>query len=333
MAKISTKELFNRYFERFDETRQKKTRAQLERPEVYAYELKIGKQLVEMNVDELFDMMMTFKNNNSPGDTNYVINYNSFYQIASGYRDLFNFYNQIADEVIVNPWYDKRLRGKEATQRIAQNKPAFTYAIIEDAIAKVRDRYEPERASYIECIILLFYCGFAHAEEIVNLEESMINMEEKTVSIEGRTIRLTDRCFELLQYVHSMDSMPGWRGDYAMASYRGRYFKYNIRPKQAAVFDERPEGEIANLINRILIVNVKNEFGLDINYRLLYLCGFYDSLVMEYGEERAQELILSVRNREDTDDLMLHAQYYGIEVGNVSQLKRALYPFIHATSK
>ena len=328
MAKISTKELFDQYYKDWEPVKAKKVRPQIDRPEVYAFEQKIGKQLVEMNVDELFEMVLSFNNNNHPEDPNYVINYNSFNQIASGYRDLFNFYISHY-EVIVNPWYDKRMRGAQATQRLAQDKPAFTYKNVEEAIQRVQGHYEPERAKYIECILLLFYCGFAKSEEIVNLEESMIDEETKTINLRGRTIRLTDRCFELLQYVHNLDSLPGWRGDYTMASWRGKYFKYNIRPKQVDTFDDRTETEVAALINRTIIVCVKNEFGMEINYRLLYLCGFYDSLVREYGEERAQELILSVRNPVDTEDLMIHAEYYGIEVSNVSQFKRSLRPLIN----
>ena len=56
MAVISTQELFKRFFENKDPETVRKTRSQVDRPEVYAYEEKIGKQLVDMNEDELFEL-------------------------------------------------------------------------------------------------------------------------------------------------------------------------------------------------------------------------------------------------------------------------------------
>lgn len=57
MAKIPTKQLFDEFFasKGKDETYLRKIRAKADRPEVYAYEEKIGKQLVDMDVDELFE--------------------------------------------------------------------------------------------------------------------------------------------------------------------------------------------------------------------------------------------------------------------------------------
>ena len=65
MDKISTKALMDEFFkDKYpSEDTRKKIQPQIDRHEVYAYEQKIGKQLVEMNVDELFEMMNdTLKN-------------------------------------------------------------------------------------------------------------------------------------------------------------------------------------------------------------------------------------------------------------------------------
>ena len=43
LAVISTHELFDRFFENKDPETVRKTRSQVDRPEVYAYEAKIGK--------------------------------------------------------------------------------------------------------------------------------------------------------------------------------------------------------------------------------------------------------------------------------------------------
>ena len=60
MAVISTHELFDKFFEGKDPETVRKTRPQVDRPEVYAYEIKVGKQLVEMNEEELFAMICSF---------------------------------------------------------------------------------------------------------------------------------------------------------------------------------------------------------------------------------------------------------------------------------
>ena len=330
MSKISTKQLFDEYYADWDEVKAKKVRPQVDRPEVYAYEKKIGKQLIDMDVDELFDMLLTFRNNssNKPG---YVINYNSFNQISSEYRSIFNYYIDHY-EVIKNPWYDKRMRGVQATERLAQNKAAYTYANVEEAIENVRTEYEEPRANYIEAFILLFYCGFSKAEEIVRLKESDIDFKNKLVRLSGRTVRLSDRCAELLQYVHSMDFIEGAHGDYALVSWNGGYFKFIIRPSQASVFNDRSVIDVGNFLNRMLVEKVKNKFELEISPRMLYLLGFYDSLVARFGKERAQQMIISVRNREDANDLLNHASYYGLNADNVSHLKRMLRPFLDRDS-
>lgn len=326
MAKISTKELFDNFFaEKAPETAVR-TRPQIDRPEVYEYEAKIGKQLIEMNVDELFEMVLSFNNNRATSGA-YSISYSSFSQIFSMYRSLFNFYIDNY-EIIRNPFNDKRMKGTQAAQRLAQSKEPFTWKNVEEAIAKVHESYEFNKANYIECILLLYYNGFSKAEEIASLTENMIDFKNKSVMLPGRTLKLSDRCFELLTFVHGLTSLEGWKYDYLVKSWRGSYFKYIIRPKEEANFDDRPLSEIGNLINRRILTDVKKKFGLDINYRILYLLGFYDKVVEQYGEKRAYELITSVRNSKNTEDLMKIARDYGVVVDNVTVLKRLLRPFI-----
>lgn len=328
MAVIETTKLFDEYFKDKNPETVKKTRSQVDRHEVYEYEAKIGKQLVDMNSDELFDMIGTFRNNrknNSEGS--YGINYNSYFQISSSYRAIFNFYIENY-EVIRNPWNEKKMRGVCATERLAQKNKPFTWEIVDTAIKRVHEAYDADKAKYIECIIRLYYEGFAKAEEIVNLKEDMINFKTKEIRLPGRIVTLSDRCFMLLNYVHNMTMLEGGRYDYLMRSYHDGYFKYAIRKKDEDSFNDRTEREIANMINKRIITDVKNRFSVNVSYRDLYLLGFYDCLVATYGEERTRELILSVRNSDDVKDLMASAKKYGIVLDNVSHLKRSLRPFI-----
>lgn len=328
-AKISTKELFDMFFDEKDKENARKTRPQIDRPEVYEYEKKIGKQLIEMDVDELFEMISSFNGNRkyTTNTVNFSVSYSSYDQIASMYRSLFNYYIDNI-EVIKNPFNDKRMRGTQAAQRLAQNREPFNKELVDKLIENLHNDFEPQHAIYYECIILLFYNGFAKAEEIVMLDEDMISRKDKTVRLPGRTIALSDRCFELLETVHNMEDIEGWRGDFAMVQWQSHYFKYIVRPRKIDELQSREMNEMANIINRAIIVNVKNKYGVDINYRLLYLLGFYESLKSKYGDDRAKELVISVRNSKDTADLMSAARLYGVTVDNVTHLKKFLRPFI-----
>lgn len=327
MAEITTKQLFDMFFEGKDPEVVKKTRAQIDRPEVYEYEEKIGKQLVDMDVDELFEMILSFNANRNFNNVNYSIGYTSFNQIASQYRALFNFYIDNV-EVIKNPFNDKRMKGTAATKRLAQNKEPFTKEMLDDIITKIHNDNQQDRAEYLECILLLFYCGFSSAPEIVSLTESMIDFRDMTVRLPGRTIQLSERCFELLKKINYAETMSGHNFDFELISYHGSYFKFCVRKNGVDSFQDRDSMEIANLINREISKRIKAQYGVDVNYRLIYLLGFVDFIKEQYGEERCKELIVAVRDPEATRDLLNVARLYGITVDNVTLLKKQLRPFI-----
>lgn len=321
MALIPTKQLFDEMFAETDQEYVRKTRTQADRPEVYAYEKKIGKQLVDMNVDELFDMIGTFN------EDGFSISYSSYDSIAVIYRKAFQYYIDHY-EVIRNPWADKRMKGAAAHERIAQNKAPFTWEYVEHAIEELYRINEPDRARYVECIMRLYYNGFERAEEIVLMKENMVDLNTQTVRLSGRTVQLDPKCFSLLVEIHNMDVMKGWRGDYVMASWHGSYFKFSIRPSEEATFNDRPLSQICNLINRTISERIRKGVGVDINYRLLYLLGFYNFLVKTYGKETTNRILTSVRVKEDLDKLAVGARLYGITSMTQSQIKKAMRPFI-----
>lgn len=75
-------------------------------------------------------------------------------------------------------------------------------------------------------------------------------------------------------------------------------------------------------------LNIRKKYGVDINYRMIYLLGFHDYIVSKVGEERTKELIISVRNSADAQELMKYAKEYGVVANNVSYIKKLLRPFI-----
>ena len=127
MAKISTKELFDLYYESVKGTSAEKTRPQIDKPELYAYEMKIGKELLDMEVDDLFGLIIELRNKRRGKEINFMISHSSYDQISTLLRALFNYYIDNV-EPIRNPMNDKRMKGKEATKRLAQGREPFRSA-------------------------------------------------------------------------------------------------------------------------------------------------------------------------------------------------------------
>ena len=323
MAVISTKELFDKYFETKDADTIRKTRAQVDRPEVYIYEEKIGKQLVEMNEEELFEMICTFGNKKSVVSDGIRIGSSSFRKYVSSFRVIFQFYIENF-EIIRNPFHNEKFKGIQSEALFADNKNRFTRQQMDDVIEKLHAKYDYEHANYYELIMMLFYDGFSDAREIVELKESQINFRKKEVKLTGRTIKLSDRCFELLLEVHNMEMMYGIRGNYYMLSWRDSYFKFIVRPKESAGFQNKDITAVGRKINFDIAQKIAKEFNIDIGYRKIYLLGFYDYLVSKYGEERVKEMITSKRVQKDIFDFSYAMNAYGIVIDNMVYLKREL---------
>ena len=327
MGLISTKELLDRYYESVAGTSAEKTRNMIDKPELYAYETKIGKELIDMDVDDLFGLIFEFGNKRKGKEIKHMTFVYSYDHLSTLLRALFDFYiNNV--QPIKNPLNDKRMKGKEATKRLAQGRESFGWKDVEDIIKKIHGGADEDRADYTELIILLYYNGFARAEEIVELKEDMINHHNKTVNLNGVIIRLFDRCYELLVKFNKLETISGWRGDYKLASWRGSYFKFIIRPNQEDKLNDRPKSEMCSSINRQLAVNVNDKYDTKINYHILYMLGFYEFIVGKHGKERTNEMITSYRNSDDADELMSLANEYGVKIDNISHLKRYLRPFV-----
>lgn len=329
MAKINTKEVFDLYFKDTPFETVRKIKPQVDRPEVYAFEELKGKQIFDMDVDELFELALSFNNERKFGASNFNISYGSYDQIASTYRSIWNFYIDNI-EIIKNPWNDKRMRGVAAAQRLSQSRETFTYEIIDTAIKKLYNEYPDTNYTpkYIECLLLLFYDGFAESQEIVLLKEDMINFKTHDVRLPGRTIHLSDRCFELLQYFHNLEEIETQRGTYKVVSYRDGYFKFVVRAKDADSFQNNSLTKVGAILTRKITMGVRKKFNIDINYRTVYLLGFYNYIVENTSPERAKELVTSIRNGDDAKELMKYASQYGVVADNVSYIKKILRPFI-----
>lgn len=327
MGVISTKELLDRYYESVAGTSIEKNRANLDRPELYDYEAKIGKELIDMDVDDLFGLILEFKSKRKGKEVKYMTSHSSYDQLSTLLRAIFNFYIDNF-HVIRNPLNDKRMKGTEAAKRLAQGKEPLRWSAIEDIIKNLHRDFDDDYADYIELILLLFYNGFSKTEEIVNLKADMINHHFKTININNKTIRLSDRCYKLLMKFNEMEIIQGWRGYYILASWNGSFFKFIIRQSQEYKFNERPKSAVCDIINRCISTKVNDKYDVKINYHSLYMLGFYEYIIAKHGEQKANEMITSYRSIEDSAEIMNLAKEYGIQVDNVTHLKRYLRPFI-----
>lgn len=325
MGKLTTKEILTAYYESIGNL---STKSNIDKPELYAYEKKIGKEFIDMDVDDLFGLLEELRNTRKGKEIKYLVSHSSLDNLFALFRAIFNWYIDNV-EVIRNPLNDKRMKGMKAVARIAQDKEVLTWEVIQDIIKKLHKDRDTDNADYIELIILLYYNGFARAEEIIALKENMINHSNRVININGKILYLSERCHSLLVKFHNMYEIEGTRGRYILLSYHDSYFKFISRQSQEGKINDRPLTSMCDIINRYLAIYVNDKYNVKINYHGLYFLGFYDYLIRKYGEERTKHILTSFRDADDIEDLMNSANEYGVEVDNVSHLKRYLRPFFN----
>ncbi len=300
--------------------------------EKYIQENANAKELFKMDVDELFDMIIAIIGNKSDKESGPMTAHFSYDQTASLLRSIFDFYNTIADEKIPNPLKDKRMKGFAATDRLAQGCKPLCWNDVQNIINRLHDDLHPDFADYIELILRLFYSGFANAEEIVDLQQDMItnySRRNKVATINGRDIDISGRCTALLDKFCDMHSVRIWRRDYTITSWRDSYFRFFTTPGKENELSERPKSKMCDIINRYISINVSKKYDVKLNYYTLYLLGFFEQkLVKDYGENEAKRLITSYRSVSDAEKLKAIAEDYGINVSNISKLKKHLRMFI-----
>ena len=328
MALIPTKQLIDEYLETRAESFVTASRIQIDRPELYAYENKIGKQLVEMNVDEAYEMISTVSYKKAHGTVS-GLQPTTITQIIHLYREVVNYYIEHYG-LVYNAFANRKMKGVSATREIAKFNKPFMKEDLEGIIESIHETYDEPRASYLECMLLLFYNGFAKSEEIVRLTEDMINFRTRQVSLPGRTITLSQRCLELLQFVHDLDEMPSVRQSYRMLSWNGGYFKFPVRQKEADGFDSRSIQRVRESIGVKITKEINMELHVNVEIRTLYLLGFYDMMCEKVGKEHTEELLLAVRDSDAAEELMNYASIYGIQEKNVTVLKKYMSRFIGA---
>ena len=325
MAKMETKEVFNRYYETIPKSTEERGRAQVDRAELYEYEKTLGKSIFDMDVDELFGLLVTFRSIR----TGELLTKQTYMLISTVYRALWNYYIDNV-EVIKNPWNDKRMRGSALIdgimKQLPQKQETITYATIEDIIRKIYNdaTIGEHTAKYAECLIMLIYDGFATTKEIVELQESDIDFDNKEVHFPHKVVKLQDKTLDLLKWVHNLGVIDTPKGMMVAKPYKGGYFKLIIRASREYDVDSRDKADFARALSHKMLDVIRYKQISNISQRNIYLLGFYDFLVEQLGNESVQEIITSKKNQEDNMELAKYAKEYGVIEKRMSVLKDAL---------
>lgn len=332
MAVITTEQLMKEYFA--EQERQgkdvRRNQSQLDRPEVYAYEQKIGKQLVEFDADEILEMISTFQNKKNKfayAEEGPKMSANSYKRYISGYKQIFLFYVK-HHELVRSPYDDPKLKGINIHIHRAESRDRLTWEKVEGILNRLSTKYEYERACYFELIIRLFYDGFANAQEIINMKEADINTRRREVTVPGRIVRLSERTYQLLLENHKATQMDVHRTKMDMMSWHGSYMKFFVHNGRVSDFSAIDAISVARKITVPISSTIPKDFGISLSFRRLYLLGFYDYLVRNTSEERAKEMILAKSSPAAQEEFMALVDAYPVITDNVFVLKQSLVEFI-----
>lgn len=326
MGAISTKELFDAYFSELEQdgVDVKRIRAQVDRKEVYNYEEKIGKQLVEMSGKELLDMIKTF--DSEEYDSEYLITSGLYSQVSVRFRKIFDFYIKNYHPMY-NPWNDTSMRGKNALNYLTMGTSAYTFDNVETIINQFRRDYTEARSDFLECMLRMHHEGVMNSDEITGLTNKDVNIRTRKIKLPGREILLTSKTADLLYTVHNMTTLGD--GKSIMAQWNDSYFRFPVRKSEVSGFNERPRESVSATLSRSLSKFISKPYKFKVNSRMLFMLGFYDFLAARFGEEETDRIILGKRDSEGVDKLMVAAREYGINpMPEATKLKYMLLPYV-----
>lgn len=325
---MSTKELIDSFLESQDGKCYAKRRKNFRENQLYDYEKKIGKNLIDMNENELMEFL---RNLNISGDnsSSKVVTSSLFIdQVVSIYRKIFDYYTNNFTP-IRNPLRNKMFSGNNLFVNVSKGKEILSWNIVNSVIQKIHKDYSPELADYIELIILLYYNGFANATEIIEMQPKDVCHKNKSVIFPDKTVYLSDRCYTLLTGINEKDA-PCWNG-LIWERWRGSYFKFPIKSRKTDLLADRPLESMRETINAYFSKYINSKYDARINYSSLYCLGFYDYIVKKFGEEETSKMLLSNYNLDYVAKLKQAAEEYGFKTKNISHLKRRLRIFVTKT--
>lgn len=326
MRKISTKELLDLYFENVAKDAAKAVRHWIDRPELYQYEKKINKELVDMNVDEVFELLSILYKNRDRKRNTYSAVGSFFGNTSFVLRGIYDFYG-INVGFVKNPLRDERMEGSEALATFANMvKKPFSKEALDNMIATLHNEYENEKAEYIELTLLLFYDGFKTSGEVALLQRDMIDFDTKSVKLKDRTVHLSDRCYELLMKFAYLKKCPSWDKRCVFVNWRGGIFKFVTWAGKEKEINYRTLKQMGANIQHIVAKNIDKD--VRINTITLYHLGLYDYLTSRIDKRWLDAFINAQDNdKAKADEVFSVAKEYGATFNSKHTFRKAMLPF------
>ena len=328
MTSTNTEQVIDSFLKSRGKTFDSRIRGRLDNDNLYGFETKIGKQIFEVDSEEAFELIFALLDTTPDADGMYESSVTGCVNVKCLLSSLFDYYIYNYDVIIRNPYRDPSMRGEKFLTRLLPKLKKISTTMYDDIISVIREKYDKERAIYLECLVQLFYNGFSCTDEIVELKEDMIDFENRIVRVPGRTIFLSEECMSLLMTVHNMDRIEAKGDDVFLVSWHDSYFRFPVRKYQVEEFQDRTLREVGAIIPRQFHAFIKKKYGVTVDSYKLFLLGFYNRLCEKYGEETTREMILSSKGEPKLAALRQEAISYGVGVYNMSKLKDSLKQYI-----
>ena len=314
----NTRLLLDRYIQYVEESKEneaKVLRSMIHRDEVYTYEQKIGKSLIEMNSEEIYQMVLTFRFQTNVIKADYV---------SSTLKKFEKFFSWYANhvELIRNPCAESWMDSNGVSRRMIKDgmkgvvPPDYTEMIIKE----IHSNFPAPRDDYYEMFIQLLYNGVQHRADIVRIKEEDIDFDAKTIRLQNATITVSDRCLELLKACHRMTEADlDLHKRCKFLSWRGSYVKFSVYSDQAKFNDADATGNLGNIFSQI-----NKEIDTKIEAGSVFLNGFRDFLNRKVGVEKASEMLQSTRKQELNQEFTELVRAFGFKtsINDVKQRMR-----------
>lgn len=289
-----------------------------------AYEKLIGKNLISMNTEDIYEYIMGYRVKNDNGSVSDYLRFVKFFD------HFFDWYRRTVDHKCQNPMNVFGMRGKEPLKRYVKENGAFTYEKLKNCFLNNHYHTSNEFADYIEYTCLMFYSGVKDASELRDLRTNNVNQISGEMYLPGRSCIMTERCLELYQYFDMQHSIFNGRESLSLIPYRGSAYKFCVRPHCEDAFDDRSEINVKDMINKLIKKHIADRYNIQIDAKKIFYLGFYDHLVRRYGKEKTQMMVWSNNYKSAVKILEMEFYRYGIEVKSASNVKLILSLFCEA---
>lgn len=322
MAKISTKQAIEEcYSEQNKEALGIKNLdnplRQTNRQELYDFEKEIGKELLDMNADELVELLHYF---HKRGVQSTIIK-----NFHKNFQRVFDYYIRNY-EVIVNPFYmDFRLSAKTISEyaRTVNVPVKLTTELMESYIKDFRRENDSSYADYIETFVRLLYDGVNTTDEIILLKKDMIDFYTGEIHLPRATIRLRSRTLELLIRNMTVDRIKRTQRSVDLAPWKGSFLKFPVQKKNKDNPDERDLVVVRNSIPRY-INEMFHGCPAKTGVMDIYNLGFYEFIVGKFGLEMMDQVIEHPGQKQINFAVSEAAKEYGIVFENIYHIKKRI---------